>query len=129
MLDCFGAALHPLIDRYAAVASGSMQFFIFLDWPVIKRSASRWNTGLRICYSVELIIARCLTSLVYVLFRIPFYILQVFFIPVCVFMQVKRENSDALGPGFRCGFLGALHMEVCMHVCMLVCMHLRMLSA
>ncbi|KAG2483434.1 hypothetical protein HYH03_017688 [Edaphochlamys debaryana] len=25
---------------------------------------------------------------------------------------VKRENSDALGPGFRCGFLGMLHMDV-----------------
>jgi hypothetical protein len=27
---------------------------------------------------------------------------------------VKKENSEALGPGFRAGFLGMLHMEVFM---------------
>jgi len=28
--------------------------------------------------------------------------------------DVKKENSEALGPGFRAGFLGMLHMEVFM---------------
>ena len=29
-------------------------------------------------------------------------------------VTVKKENSEALGPGFRAGFLGMLHMEVFM---------------
>lgn len=29
-------------------------------------------------------------------------------------VTVKKENSVALGPGFRCGFLGMLHMDVFM---------------
>jgi hypothetical protein len=29
---------------------------------------------------------------------------------------VRKENSEALGPGFRAGFLGMLHMEVFMQV-------------
>ena len=27
-------------------------------------------------------------------------------------VQIEKTNSDALGIGFRCGFLGLLHMEV-----------------
>lgn len=29
-------------------------------------------------------------------------------------VSVQRETSAALGPGFRCGFLGMLHMDVFM---------------
>ena len=29
-------------------------------------------------------------------------------------VAVKKETSTALGPGFRCGFLGSLHMDVFM---------------
>lgn len=29
-------------------------------------------------------------------------------------VAVTKENSEALGPGFRAGFLGMLHMEVFM---------------
>lgn len=29
-------------------------------------------------------------------------------------VSVRKETSVALGPGFRCGFLGMLHMDVFM---------------
>jgi translation factor GUF1, mitochondrial len=29
-------------------------------------------------------------------------------------VTVRKETSAALGPGFRCGFLGMLHMDVFM---------------
>jgi translation elongation factor EF-4 len=34
-----------------------------------------------------------------------------------VAVTVRRENSNALGAGFRCGFLGLLHMDVSKQTC------------